>query len=228
MRSARGPPVRQRPRTVPSSTAVTDRILDLARRLHALARTGLHFCAQRVRPRDRYAEIEQIAAELLAGASVGGSRGAARPLAAETGYVTPKIEVRGAVFRDGRVLLVRETADGRWTLPGGWADVNETPVAGGREGDRAGIGLPRARGQARRALRPQPPRPRPDAAPLLEGVLPLRDHRRRGARQLRDRRASGSSTRPTCRRCRSAAARRARWRGCSSTGAIAASPTDFD
>jgi ADP-ribose pyrophosphatase YjhB (NUDIX family) len=45
----------------------------------------------------------------------------------ETGYVTPKVEVRGAAFRDGRVLLVRETADGRWTLPGGWADVNESP-----------------------------------------------------------------------------------------------------
>jgi len=41
--------------------------------------------------------------------------------------VTPKVEVRGAAFRDGRVLLVRETADGRWTLPGGWADVNESP-----------------------------------------------------------------------------------------------------
>jgi ADP-ribose pyrophosphatase YjhB (NUDIX family) len=47
----------------------------------------------------------------------------------EGGYVTPKVEVRGAVFRaaDGKVLLVRETADGLWTLPGGWADVNDSP-----------------------------------------------------------------------------------------------------
>lgn len=51
-------------------------------------------------------------------------------LAAETGYTTPKIDVRGAVFdAAGRILLVRETADdGRWTLPGGWADVNQTPA----------------------------------------------------------------------------------------------------
>jgi ADP-ribose pyrophosphatase YjhB (NUDIX family) len=49
--------------------------------------------------------------------------------ASETGYATPKLDVRGAVFDTlGRILLVRETADaGRWTLPGGWADVNQTP-----------------------------------------------------------------------------------------------------
>jgi ADP-ribose pyrophosphatase YjhB (NUDIX family) len=49
---------------------------------------------------------------------------------AETGYATPKVGVRGAVFDDaGRVLMVREILDeNRWTLPGGWADVNQTPA----------------------------------------------------------------------------------------------------
>jgi len=41
-------------------------------------------------------------------------------------YPTPKVDVRGVVFRDGRVLLVRELSDGRWALPGGWADVGES------------------------------------------------------------------------------------------------------
>lgn len=105
---------------------MTDRTLELARRLHALARTGLHFCSNEY-DRERYVEIEQLAAELLSG-PVPADRDALLALwRNETGYVTPKIEVRGAVFRDGRVLLVRETADGRWTLPGGWADVNESP-----------------------------------------------------------------------------------------------------
>jgi ADP-ribose pyrophosphatase YjhB (NUDIX family) len=48
--------------------------------------------------------------------------------ASEEGYATPKVDVRGAVFRDDKVLLVRERVDGKWTLPGGWADVNDSPA----------------------------------------------------------------------------------------------------
>src|SRR5258708_38194806 len=44
----------------------------------------------------------------------------------EKGYATPKVDVRGAAFVDGRVLMVREVSDGCWTLPGGWADVNQS------------------------------------------------------------------------------------------------------
>ncbi len=48
--------------------------------------------------------------------------------ATEFGYATPKVDVRGVIFKDAKILLVREIADnGRWTLPGGWADVNQTP-----------------------------------------------------------------------------------------------------
>jgi ADP-ribose pyrophosphatase YjhB (NUDIX family) len=105
---------------------VTDRTLELARRLHALARTGLHFCANEY-DRERYGEIERIAAELIAGPQPADQAALVDLWRGEQGYVTPKVEVRGAVFRDGQVLLVREAVDGRWTLPGGWADVNETP-----------------------------------------------------------------------------------------------------
>jgi ADP-ribose pyrophosphatase YjhB (NUDIX family) len=107
---------------------VEARRLALFRSLHALARTGLHFCRDEY-DRERYEQVEAIAAELLAtgaGLTPGELR---RDWARETGYVTPKVEVRGAVFRadDGRVLLVREAVDGLWTLPGGWADVNDSP-----------------------------------------------------------------------------------------------------
>lgn len=105
---------------------MNDTLLELARRLHALARTGLHFCGNEY-DRQRYEEIERIAAELLAGHEPADRDALLALWRGETGYVTPKVEVRGATFRDGRVLLVRETADGRWTLPGGWADVNESP-----------------------------------------------------------------------------------------------------
>ena len=45
----------------------------------------------------------------------------------QTGYATPKVDVRGVVFRDDKLLLVQERSDGLWTLPGGWADVNDSP-----------------------------------------------------------------------------------------------------
>jgi ADP-ribose pyrophosphatase YjhB (NUDIX family) len=103
------------------------RRLELFRSLQALARTGLHFCRDEY-DRQRYGQVEEIAAELLAGGAEVSADELRAAWGRETGYVTPKVEVRGAVFRpDGRVLLVRETADGLWTLPGGWADVNDSP-----------------------------------------------------------------------------------------------------
>jgi ADP-ribose pyrophosphatase YjhB (NUDIX family) len=107
---------------------MSDRRLELFRSLHALSRTGLHFCRDEY-DRERYDAIERIAAELLAQGAGADAAGLRSDWARESGYVTPKVEVRGAVFRpdDGKVLLVRETADGFWTLPGGWADVNDSP-----------------------------------------------------------------------------------------------------
>src|SRR5262245_38854017 len=103
-------------------------VLDLARRLLALSQTGLHFTAEEY-DRDRYREVGSIAEQLLE--LQGGASAAAIHSAwfVDKGYATPKVEVRGALFRDGRVLMVRESADGKWTVPGGWADVNDTPSA---------------------------------------------------------------------------------------------------
>ena len=108
--------------------------LDLSRKLLALAQSGLHFTRDPY-DKERYEEIARIASELLAAESPGGL--AVTPAAIlelwqrDRGYVTPKIEVRGSIFREkegiSEVLLVRETIDGKWTLPGGWVDVNEGP-----------------------------------------------------------------------------------------------------
>jgi ADP-ribose pyrophosphatase YjhB (NUDIX family) len=100
--------------------------LDLARRLLALSQTGLHFTLQEY-DRERYREIAEIAARLLEIESGHSADQVRQAWFVEDGYATPKIDVRGAIFRDERVLLVRETMDGKWTLPGGWADVNDSP-----------------------------------------------------------------------------------------------------
>lgn len=99
--------------------------LALARELQAIAQTGLTFCAE---PYDleRYQRVHEIAAALLAEGSGAPLERVQALFDQDLGYPTPKVDVRGAVFREQRILLVRETSDGGWTLPGGWADVNQS------------------------------------------------------------------------------------------------------
>jgi len=101
------------------------RWLRLAREISAMAQTGLAFTKD---PYDRlrYERLRELSAEMLAQGSAADYERILESLRGETGYATPKVDVRGAAFRDGRVLLVREITDGKWTLPGGWADVNQT------------------------------------------------------------------------------------------------------
>jgi ADP-ribose pyrophosphatase YjhB (NUDIX family) len=101
--------------------------IEAARELSAIAQTGLHFSEDPYN-RERYGRIAEIAADLLAKHS---DRSPAEILhwsKAEFGYATPKVDVRAYIERKGEVFLIREDNDqGRWTLPGGWADVNASP-----------------------------------------------------------------------------------------------------
>ncbi len=97
-----------------------------ARGLQAIAQNGLTYATD-VYDQERYQAVREVAAEMIA-ARAGTDRESVLDLfAKETGYATPKVDVRGAVFRDDGILLVREASDGRWSLPGGWADVNDSP-----------------------------------------------------------------------------------------------------
>jgi ADP-ribose pyrophosphatase YjhB (NUDIX family) len=98
-----------------------------AKRLQAIAQTGLTYAKD---PFDveRYQSIRLVTAEMMAAGSGEGSADSfVKLLSTDVGYATPKVDVRAAVFRDGRLLLVREKEDGRWTLPGGWADIGDSP-----------------------------------------------------------------------------------------------------
>ena len=68
-----------------------------------------------------------MASEILSAHSTGTLEEAAELLALERGPATPKVDVRAAVFRDNRILLVKEPDEGGWSVPGGWADVGESP-----------------------------------------------------------------------------------------------------
>jgi ADP-ribose pyrophosphatase YjhB (NUDIX family) len=99
-----------------------------ARELQAVAQTGLTFATNGY-DRERYTAIRSLAAQIMATQSDADFGRVEALFAAQTGYATPKVDVRGAIFdEDARILLVREISDsGRWTMPGGWADVNQSP-----------------------------------------------------------------------------------------------------
>jgi ADP-ribose pyrophosphatase YjhB (NUDIX family) len=96
------------------------------RGIQAIAQAGLTY-TEGPFDRERYHSLQRIAAEMLAEHTGMDPVRALGLFARETGYPTPKVDVRGVVFRADELLLVRERADGLWTLPGGWADIGESP-----------------------------------------------------------------------------------------------------
>jgi ADP-ribose pyrophosphatase YjhB (NUDIX family) len=104
----------------------TPKLLEWARSLQAIAQSGLAW-----EPSDydgeRYEQVRRIAAEILADPNQLAVDGVEGLFASQYGHATPKLDVRGAVFRDDAILLVEEAADVGWSLPGGWVDVGESP-----------------------------------------------------------------------------------------------------
>lgn len=95
-------------------------------KLQAIAQAGLAYSKD---PYDleRFTTLHQMARNLLANVSTLEPATLDRIFFDETGYRTPKIDVRGAVVHEHKLLLVQETADRCWALPGGWAEVGEAP-----------------------------------------------------------------------------------------------------
>lgn len=99
--------------------------LTLSRELQAIAQTGLTFTKDPY-DRQRFERVRELAATIMAEGAGADPETVLDLFRQEVGYPTPKVDVRGAAFVEGRILMVRERSDGRWTLPGGWADVNES------------------------------------------------------------------------------------------------------
>ena len=98
------------------------RWLDWAMELQSLAQAGLTY-GKDVYDRERYERIREISAEMIAHKSEIPVETVNDLFCNETGYQTPKLDTRAAIFQDGKILLVREN-NGKWSLPGGWVDVN--------------------------------------------------------------------------------------------------------
>jgi ADP-ribose pyrophosphatase YjhB (NUDIX family) len=98
-----------------------------AREIQATAQTGLTF-SKDLYDRQRYERLQQLAATIMAECAGVEQQAVENLFEGQNGYATPKVDVRPAAFRDNKILLVQEPSDrGRWALPGGWADVNQSP-----------------------------------------------------------------------------------------------------
>jgi ADP-ribose pyrophosphatase YjhB (NUDIX family) len=102
------------------------RWLTWAREIQALSQTGLTYSTSNYETQ-RYQRLVEIAAEIIQDRGGLSKEQLVEDFLAQPGYATPKVDVRGAIVRDGKILLVKERVDGRWCMPGGWADVGLGP-----------------------------------------------------------------------------------------------------
>lgn len=97
--------------------------LDWAKKLNSIAQAGLTYSKSSY-DLERYKQIQNISIDILNRYTDMDHQKIRNLFANEVGYQTPKIDVRAAIFKDDKVLMIREKIDGLWALPGGWADVD--------------------------------------------------------------------------------------------------------
>lgn len=105
----------------------TNNILNQVKRLKAIAEIGLLYCNTEY-DRERYLEISDISLELLSLINNGPSVAFKENIELAQDYPTAKVDIRGVVLsEDNQILLVKESLDNKWSLPGGWADIGSSP-----------------------------------------------------------------------------------------------------
>jgi len=100
--------------------------LEIAREIQQLSQTGSAFAVTEYE-KDRYKRLTEITAEIVEHHTDLEKESVKKVLMEHPGYATPKIDVRAAVIKDGKILLVQESTDKCWAMPGGWADVGDVP-----------------------------------------------------------------------------------------------------
>lgn len=103
---------------------MNDKWLDFAIRIQSIAQAGLQYGKDKY-DKERYEELRQIAAEMIAAKTDISVDKVYGLFCNESGYQTPKVDTRAAVFSDEKILLVHEN-NGAWSLPGGWCDVDQS------------------------------------------------------------------------------------------------------
>jgi len=100
--------------------------LELAQKLQSIAQSGLFYSNNEFEI-ERYKLVMEIAEQMISMKTGFEKDEIDKLFIREAGHSTPKVDVRGVVFKDNKILLVKEKVDGKWTVPGGWADVGSSP-----------------------------------------------------------------------------------------------------
>jgi ADP-ribose pyrophosphatase YjhB (NUDIX family) len=100
--------------------------LKIAREIQQLSQTGAAFAVTDYE-KNRYKRLTEITAEIIDHHTDLEKESVQKVLMEQPGYATPKIDIRAAVIKDGKILLVQESTDNCWAMPGGWADVGDIP-----------------------------------------------------------------------------------------------------
>ena len=107
---------------------MTTKWIAWARELFSLGQVGLTYNTNEF-DIERYKRLQEISAEMIESESSTSKESALESFSMQTGYPTPKIDVRGAVVKDNKLLLIQERMDGKWAMPGGWVDLGNAPAS---------------------------------------------------------------------------------------------------
>lgn len=116
--------------------------LEAVKQIHALAQTGI-FYKPGAYEIERYEQIIKICDEQLVQYSNHTVEEIGQFFSGDTGYITPKTDVRAVIFKGSKILMAQEKADNNWTIPGGWADIGYTPyeIAVKETSEEAGLNV---------------------------------------------------------------------------------------
>lgn len=106
----------------------TPKWMDWAREIFSLSQSGITYSGNQY-DIERYKRLQEITAEIIESQSEISKESVLDSFSMQAGYITPKVDVRGAVIQDGKILLIQERADDKWAMPGGWADLGNSPAS---------------------------------------------------------------------------------------------------
>jgi len=102
-------------------------LIEWSKQIKAIAQIGISYTKDQY-DLERYNQLTQISHQMIGKLADAPKEKVDNFFVPDKGYATPKVDLRAGIIRDNKILLAKERSDERWTLPGGWADVGESPT----------------------------------------------------------------------------------------------------